>query len=163
MRTKPRCLAPMYIFNHQLIGIFRLWSSDKEIQLHLWGPLWDLWSSLLCSPWIQTDASLDAVFNFKQVKSMYNMYFLCLGQAEGLPWVLSRPSEFKLVAGGDNRQICFSYGLAPLSFWLTSPRLWNQAFSLSCPLFSELHPALAIPGHSLVHNASLKGDLTEIL
>lgn len=83
--------------------------------------------------------------------------------ADGLPQVPSRPVEFKLVAGGDSRQICSSCGLAPSSFWLTSARLWNQAFSLSCPLFSELHPALDIPGHSHVHNASLKAGLIEIL
>lgn len=98
--------------------------------------------------------------NHVQQMDIFSVPWLSI--ADGLPQVPSRPVEFKLVAGGDSRQICSSCGLAP-SFWLTSPRLWNQAFSLSCPLFSELHPALDIPGHSHVHNASLKAGLIEIL
>lgn len=82
---------------------------------------------------------------------------------DGLPRDLSRPSEFKLVAGGDSKQIHSSYGLALLSFWLVSPRLWNLALLFSYPLFSELHPALDIPGHSQAHNALLKADLVEII
>lgn len=48
-------------------------------------------------------------------------------------------------------------------FWLAPPSLCNQALPFSCPLFSQLHPALDIPGHSQTHNVSLKTDLGEIL
>lgn len=83
--------------------------------------------------------------------------------ADGLPLGPSRPSEFKLVAGGDNGQILSSYGQAPSRFWLAFSRLWHQALPFSYPLFSELHPALHIPGHSKTDNASLKTDLGDIL